>query len=61
MMGYFGPPTVVATVVSFGVGYAAIAWLLRYVATRSYLPFVVYRVALGLFTFAMLSIGVLSA
>ena len=38
-------PTIVATVVSFLVGYAAIAWLLRYVSTRSYLPFVVYRIA----------------
>ena len=40
-------PTIVATVVSFVVGYAAIAWLLRYVSTQSYLPFVIYRVALG--------------
>ena len=40
-------PTIVATVVSFIVGYAAIAWLLRYVSTHSYLPFVIYRVALG--------------
>ena len=38
-------PTIVATVVSFVVGYAAIAWLLRYVTTRSYLPFVLYRIA----------------
>jgi undecaprenyl-diphosphatase len=54
-------PTLVATVVSFLVGYAAIAWLLRYVSTRSYLPFVVYRVALGVFTLAMLGLGVLDA
>ena len=40
-------PTIVATVVSFVVGYAAIAWLLRYVTTHSYLPFVIYRIALG--------------
>ena len=53
--------TLVATVVSFVVGYAAIAWLLRYVSTRSYLPFVLYRIALGGFTLTMLSIGVLSA
>ena len=33
-------PTIAATVVSFVVGYAAIAWLLRYVSTRSYTPFV---------------------
>jgi undecaprenyl-diphosphatase len=49
----------VATVVAFLVGYAAIAWLLRYVATKSYLPFVVYRIALGAFTLALLSTGVL--
>jgi undecaprenyl-diphosphatase len=54
-------PTLVGTVVSFVVGYAAIAWLLRYVATRSYLPFVVYRIALGLLTLGLLWAGVLSA
>ncbi len=54
-------PTIVATVVSFVVGYSAIAWLLRYVATRSYIPFVIYRVALGLLTLGLLSAGVLSA
>ena len=58
---YGWAPTVVATVVSFVVGYAAIAWLLRYVATKSYLPFVVYRVGLGSLTFALLAAGVLSA
>ncbi len=57
---YAWGPTIVATVVSFLVGYAAIAWLLRYVATNSYLPFVVYRVALGTFTLAMVGLGVLS-
>ncbi len=54
-------PTIVATVVSFLVGYAAIAWLLRYVSTHSYTPFVIYRVALGLLTLGLLSAGVLSA
>jgi undecaprenyl-diphosphatase len=54
-------PTVLATVVSFVVGYAAIAWLLRYVSTKSHLPFVVYRVGLGSLTFALLAAGVLSA
>jgi undecaprenyl-diphosphatase len=58
----YGPaPTLVATVVAFIVGYAAIAWLLRYVSTRSYLPFVIYRIALGGFTLTMVSLGVLSA
>jgi undecaprenyl-diphosphatase len=54
-------PTIVATVVSFVVGYAAIAWLLRYVSTKSYTPFVLYRVVLGVATFALLGVGVLSS
>jgi undecaprenyl-diphosphatase len=54
-------PTAVATVVSFIVGYAAIAWLLRYISTHSYTPFVLYRVALGVTTFVLLGVGVLSA
>lgn len=54
-------PTITATVVSFVVGYAAIAWLLRYISTHSYTPFVLYRVALGVATFALLGAGVLSA
>jgi undecaprenyl-diphosphatase len=54
-------PTIVATVVSFVVGYAAIAWLLRYVSTRSYTPFVLYRVALGATTLVLLGTGVLNA
>ena len=54
-------PTIVATVAAFVVGYAAIAWLLRYVSTHSYMPFVVYRVALGSLTLALLSAGVITA
>ena len=54
-------PTITATVVSFVVGYAAIAWLLRYVSTKSYTPFVLYRVLLGGATFLLLGVGVLSA
>ena len=54
-------PTVVATVVSFVVGYAAIAWLLRYVSTKSYTPFVLYRVALGIVTLVLVGAGVLNA
>lgn len=54
-------PTITATVVSFVVGYAAIAWLLRYITTKSYTPFVLYRIALGLGTFVLLGTGVLKA
>ncbi len=53
-------PTLVATVVSFVVGYAAIAWLLRYVSTKSYTPFVLYRVVLGGAVLLMLAAGVLT-
>ena len=58
---YGWTPTIVATIVSFIVGYAAIAWLLRYVSTRSYTPFVIYRVALGVLVLVLLSTGVLTA
>jgi undecaprenyl-diphosphatase len=54
-------PTILATVVSFAVGYAAIAWLLRYVVTKSYTPFVLYRVALGTATLILVGTGVLTA
>jgi len=54
-------PTITATVVSFVVGYAAIAWLLRYVSTKSYTPFVIYRIALGAGTLILLGTGVLTA
>lgn len=58
---YGWTPTVVATVVSFLVGYAAIAWLLRYISTHSYTPFVVYRVLLGAGTLVLVGAGVLAA
>jgi undecaprenyl-diphosphatase len=48
-------PTIVATVVSFVVGYAAIAWLLRYLTSHTLMIFVVYRVALGLLLFGLLA------
>jgi undecaprenyl-diphosphatase len=54
-------PTLVATVVSFVVGYAAIAWLLRYVTTRSYTPFVLYRIALGAVTLVLVATGLIAA
>ena len=54
-------PTITATIVSFVVGYAAIAWLLRWVSTKSYTPFVVYRVLLGAGVLALLAAGTLHA
>lgn len=53
-------PTILATLVAFVVGYGVIAWLFRWLERRSYAPFVVYRIALGLFTLILLSTGTLS-
>jgi undecaprenyl-diphosphatase len=53
--------TVLATLVSFGVGFASIAWLLRYVSRHSTLVFVWYRIALGALLIGLLAGGVISA
>jgi undecaprenyl-diphosphatase len=58
---YGTTPTLVATVVAFVVGYAAIAWLLKFVSHHTLTPFVVYRVLLGAGVLALLAAGVLSA
>jgi undecaprenyl-diphosphatase len=58
---YSWGPTVVATIVAFVVGYASIAWLLRYVTTKSYLPFVLYRIGLGGLVLGLLTAGLISA
>jgi undecaprenyl-diphosphatase len=52
--------TAVATIIAFGVGLAVIAWLMRYISTRSFLPFVIYRLALGSLLLVLLGAGVLS-
>lgn len=58
--GAYGyPETAVATVVAFGVGYAVIAFLMRYIETRSFLPFVIYRIALGVLLLVLLGLGVI--
>lgn len=54
-------PTILATVIAFGVGYAVIAWFMRYISTKSFMPFVIYRVVLGIVLFALVATGVLDA
>jgi undecaprenyl-diphosphatase len=49
----------VGTLVAFGSGWAAIAWLLAYLRKRSTLVFIVYRVALGVLLLVLLNQGVL--
>ena len=59
--GAYGyPETLVATVVAFVVGYAVIAFLMRYIEKRSFLPFVIYRILLGTTLIVLLSLGILS-
>ena len=51
------PVTLVATLVAFVVGYWVIATLMRYLNTGSFMPFVIYRIALGLALMAWLYFG----
>ncbi len=53
-------PTILATVIAFGVGLAVIAWLLRYLERGTFTPFVVYRVVLGLVLLAAVGAGLLA-
>ncbi|MCB0870487.1 MAG: undecaprenyl-diphosphate phosphatase [Solirubrobacterales bacterium] len=50
----------VATVVSFVVGYAVIAWLLRYLTTHSMSIFVWYRVIVGAGVLTLTAAGLIS-
>src|SRR5690625_1995872 len=54
-------PLILATIVSFVVGYAVVAWLLRYLTRGSFTPFVIYRVVLGSVALILLGTGTLTA
>ena len=56
-----GAQMVVATLIAFVIGYAAIAWLLRYVAHHTLYLFVLYRVALGALVLSLLLTGTIAA
>ncbi|MGW7516384.1 undecaprenyl-diphosphate phosphatase [Streptomyces sp. NPDC054796] len=53
-------PTLFATVLAFVVAYAVIAWFMKFISTRSFMPFVIYRVVLGIVLFVLIAMGVLS-
>ena len=55
------PATSVSTVISFIVCYFVIASLMKYLQTRTFLPFVIYRITLGSVLLVLLATGVLSA
>ncbi|MPT47906.1 MAG: undecaprenyl-diphosphate phosphatase [Sphingobium sp.] len=61
--GEFGPygvgPTLLATAIAFFVGYGVIVLFLKIVSTRSFMPFVWYRLALGVVILGLLWGGVL--
>ena len=56
-----GVQLLIATLIAFAIGYASIAWLLKFVVNHSMYWFVGYRVLLGLLVLGLLAGGVLSA
>jgi undecaprenyl-diphosphatase len=58
----FGPvETLVATIIAFAVGLVVIAYFMRYISRRSFMPFVVYRIALGVVLLVLLGTGAMQA
>jgi undecaprenyl-diphosphatase len=53
--------TITATVASFVVGYLVIAGLLKYLNKGSFVPFVIWRVLVGIGLIVMLSTGMIAA
>ena len=54
------PETLAATAVAFVIGYLVIAWILKFVSTKSFMPFIIYRVVLGSALLVLLATGVIS-
>jgi undecaprenyl-diphosphatase len=55
-----GGALLLGLVVAAVTSYVSIAWLLRFLRTRTTRPFIIYRIALGLLIFALLLAGRLS-
>ncbi|MBU8823898.1 undecaprenyl-diphosphate phosphatase [Mycolicibacterium goodii] len=60
-MSASGPQLIVATAIAFVVGFAAIAWFLKFLVSHSMYWFVGYRVVLGVVVLALLGTGVVAA
>lgn len=58
---FSGAEIAISTLVAFGVGLAVIVFFMNYISRRSFLPFVIYRIALGVVVIVLLLTGVLSA
>ena len=54
-----GMQLLVGTAVAFVVGYASIAWLLKFVSNHSFEWFAAYRIPVGILVMILLAIGVL--
>jgi undecaprenyl-diphosphatase len=53
-------PTIIATLLAFVVGYASIAWLLRFLVRHPISVFAVYRIGLGIVVLALTASGAIS-
>ncbi|MGW1883802.1 undecaprenyl-diphosphate phosphatase [Streptomyces sp. NPDC001970] len=53
-------PTIFATIIAFAVGYAVIAWFMKFITTKSFMPFVIYRILLGILLFVLVGTDTLS-
>jgi len=53
-------PTLFATVIAFVTGYAVIAWFMKFISTKSFMPFGWYRIALGVVIIVLVATGALS-
>lgn len=53
--------TFVATVVAFVIGYAVIAWLMRFISNNSFMIFVWYRILIGVALYILLGLGLINA
>ena len=53
--------TFIATIVAFVIGYAVIAWLMRFITNNSFKIFVWYRILLGVALYILLGLGVINA
>lgn len=53
-------PTLFATVIAFVSGYVVISWFMKFISSKSFMPFVWYRIALGAAIIGLVAAGVLS-
>ncbi len=54
-------PTILATVISFIVAYFTIGWLLKFIASHTYLVFIIYRISIGILLLILLVTDIISA